>query len=394
MSFRRKAPFPDARFSVIAGLLVVALNLRPAITSVSPVLQPIGEYFGFSSTAEGVLTTLPVLCLGLAAPLAPRLSRLLGVKRTIWWVLVVLALALLARPYLGAAGLFAGTLVAGCALGVIGILLPGIVKQEFPRHVGLMTGLYTATLSVGAATAAGITEPLRLAFGGSWQSALAFWLLPALLAAVVWLPQARPAVHTTTRPPRFGRLLRDRLAWQVTAYMGFQSALAYIVFGWLPTILMDRGLTPVAAGLALSASILVQIGSAIAAPWIGSLRRDQRSTIATLLTLTLIGLAGCLYAPLGGLWLWILILGIGQGGTFSMALTLLALRAPDATRASQLSAMAQGFGYVLAAAGPLAAGLIHDWSGSWAATGPLFGAIGVLALIFGLGAGRDRRVAP
>lgn len=380
------------RLLLILGLLVVAFNLRPTITSVSPVLGAMVQALHFSGTTATLLTMLPVLCLGLAAPLAQYLARRLGTRRAVAWVLAALTLALLARAWSGVPGLFVGTFVAGMGLGVIGILLPGIVKHEFPRQVGLMTGLYTAVLSIGAAAAAGATEPLRLALAGSWQGALTFWVLPALLAVVVWLPQARKPNQNRPQPRPFSRLLRSPLAWQITGYMGLQSALAYIVFGWLPTILVDRGMSTVAAGLALSISIVVQIASAILAPWISSRMRDERLTIAVLMTLTLVGLAGCLYAPVSSLWYWIVLLGLGQGGTFSMALTLLALRAPDVQSASQLSAMAQGFGYLMAACGPLLAGLLHGLVGNWQVTGILYGVLGVSALALGLVAGRNKLI--
>ena len=385
----------------LVALLLVALNLRPALTSVSPVLGNIGEALALSPSWQGILTTLPVLFLGLAAPLAPRLVRRIGPERSVFAALVVLAVALLVRPYIGTMGLFLGTAVAGGCIGIIGVLLPGIVKRDFPRRVSIMTGLYTVALNLGASTAAGTTEPLRqllddVAQGASlsaWQGALAFWLLPAVIAALLWLPQLRGTKPTRVPARRGARLRHDSLAWQVSLFMGLQSSLAYIVFGWLPTILQDRGLTAVTAGLALSVSILLQVSTAILAPWIGSRMRDQRTVLAVVMTLTLIGLLGCLYAPIGSVWLWIVVLGLGQGGTFSMALTLLALRAPDATTAASLSAMAQGIGYTLAAAGPLLVGVLHDWSGGWNVVGVLVSAIALGALVMALGAGRDRQVA-
>jgi len=393
----------------LVALLLVALNLRPALTSVSPVLGSIAEALALSPSWQGILTTLPVLFLGLAAPLAPKLVRRIGPERSVFAALVVLALALLARPYIGTAGLFLGTAVAGGCIGIIGVLLPGIVKRDFLRRVSIMTGLYTVALNLGASAAAGTTEPLRQALGGlwqdasqgvsqgasnsSWQGALAFWLLPAVIAALFWLPQLKGTQPARVPARRGARLRHDPLAWQVSLFMGLQSSLAYIVFGWLPTILQDRGLAAVTAGLALSVSILLQVFTAILAPWIGSRMRDQRTVLIGVVTLTLIGLLGCLYAPIGSVWLWIVVLGLGQGGTFSMALTLLALRAPDATTAASLSAMAQGIGYTLAAMGPLLVGVLHDWSGGWNVVGFLVGAIALAALVMALGAGRDRQVA-
>lgn len=392
---------PQRGALTLVALLLVALNLRPALTSVSPVLGSISEALALSPSLQGILTTLPVLFLGLAAPLAPRLVRRIGPERSVFAALLVLALALLARPYVvttvGTAGLFVGTAIAGGCIGIIGVLLPGIVKRDFPRRVSIMTGLYTVALNLGASTAAGTTEPLRQLFGGAWQNpwqgALAFWLLPAVLAALFWLPQLKGTQPARVATRRGARLRHDRLAWQVSLFMGLQSSLAYIVFGWLPTILQDRGLAAVTAGLALSVSILIQVITAILAPWLGSRMRDQRAVLVGVMALTLIGLLGCLYAPIGSLWLWIVILGLGQGGTFSMALTLLALRAPDATTAASLSAMAQGIGYTLAAMGPLLVGVLHDWSGGWDVVGVLVTAIALGALVMALGAGRDRQVA-
>ncbi|TDU22302.1 CP family cyanate transporter-like MFS transporter [Chromohalobacter marismortui] len=385
----------------LVALLLVALNLRPALTSVAPVLGNIGEALALSPSWQGILTTLPVLFLGLAAPLAPRLIRRIGPERSVFAALVVLAMALLVRPYIGTLGLFLGTAIAGSCIGIIGVLLPGIVKRDFPRRVSIMTGLYTVALNLGASAAAGTTEPLRQLLDGvaqgaslsAWQGALAFWLLPAVIAALLWLPQLRGTKPTRVPARRGARLRHDSLAWQVSLFMGLQSSLAYIVFGWLPTILQDRGLAAVTAGLALSVSILLQVSTAILAPLIGSRMRDQRAVLAVVITLTLTGLLGCLYAPIDGVWLWIVVLGLGQGGTFSMALTLLALRAPDATTAASLSAMAQGIGYTLAALGPLLVGVLHDWSGGWNVIGVLVSTIALSALVMALGAGRNRQVA-
>lgn len=377
----------------LVALLLVALNLRPALTSVSPVLGNIGEALALSPSWQGILTTLPVLFLGLAAPLAPRLVRRIGPERSVFTALVVLAVALLTRPYIGTLGLFLGTAIAGGCIGIIGVLLPGIVKRDFPRRVSIMTGLYTVALNLGASAAAGTTEPLRQLLDGAWQGALAFWLLPAVIAALFWLPQLKGTKPTRVPTRRGARLRHDSLAWQVSLFMGLQSSLAYIVFGWLPTILQDRGLAAVTAGLALSVSILLQVSTAILAPWIGSRMRDQRTVLIGVMTLTLTGLLGCLYAPIDSIWLWIVVLGLGQGGTFSMALTLLALRAPDATTAASLSAMAQGIGYTLAALGPLLVGVLHDWSGGWNVVGFLVSVLGLGALVMALGAGRARQVA-
>ena len=367
---------------LLLGLVLVALNLRPALSSMSPVLGQVSEGLGLSASQAGLLTTLPVLCLGLFAPLAPILARRFGSERVILGILLTLALGILVRSALGATGVFLGSLMAGASIGIIGVLLPGIVKRDFPQHAGTLTGVYTMALCLGAAMAAGATVPLTRHFDDSWALGLGFWVLPALLAMLVWLPQSRQGHGVHKVAYRVQGLWRDPLAWQVTLYMGLQSSLAYIVFGWLPSILIGRGLSPTEAGLVLSGSVIVQLVSSLSAPWLATRGKDQRLAIVVVMLVTLGGLFGCLYAPLEGLWGWAILLGLGQGGTFALALTLIVLRSKDAHVAANLSSMAQGVGYTLASMGPFAVGLVHDLTGGWGAVGWIFGVIG-------LGAGRS-----
>ena len=377
---------------LLLGLVLVALNLRPALSSMAPVLGQVSEGLGLNASQAGLLTTLPVLCLGLFAPLAPALARRFGSERVIVGILVTLALGIGVRSTFGVTGVFLGSLMAGASIGIIGVLLPGIVKRDFPQHAGTLTGVYTMALCLGAAMAAGATVPLAQHFDGSWALGLGFWGLPALLAMLVWLPQARHGHGLHKVAYRVRGLWRDPLAWQVTLYMGLQSSLAYIVFGWLPSILIDRGLSAVEAGLVLSGSVMVQLFSALAAPWLATRGKDQRLAVVIVMSLTLAGLLGLLLAPLSGIWGWAVVLGLGQGGTFALALTLIVLRSKDAHVAANLSSMAQGVGYTLASMGPFAVGLVHDMTGGWAAVGWIFAVLGTGAIVFGLGAGRALHV--
>jgi CP family cyanate transporter-like MFS transporter len=377
---------------LLLGLVLVALNLRPALSSMAPVLGQVSDGLGLSAAQAGLLTTLPVLCLGLFAPLAPMLARRIGSERVVLGILATLALGIVLRSTLDTTGLFLGSLLAGASIGIIGVLLPGIVKRDFPQHAGTLTGVYTMALCLGAAMAAGATVPLAHAFGDSWAPALGFWMLPAILAMLVWLPQARNGHGVHKVAYRVRGLWRDPLAWQVTLYMGLQSSLAYIVFGWLPSILIGRGLSPTQAGLVLSGSVIMQLFSSLAAPWLATRGRDQRLAIVVVMLVTLCGLFGCLYAPLSGLWGWAVLLGLGQGGTFALALTLIVLRSRDAHVAANLSSMAQGVGYTLASMGPFAVGLVHDLTGGWSALGWVFAVLGAGAIVFGLGAGRALHV--
>lgn len=373
---------------LLLGLVLVALNLRPALSSVAPLLGIVSDSLGLSAAQAGLLTTLPVLCLGIFAPLAPILARRFGTERVVLGILLTLGGGIVLRSCLGEVGLFAGSILAGASIGVIGVLLPGIIKRDFAGHAGTMTGVYTMALCLGAALAAGATVPLSHYLGDSWAMGLGFWALPALLAAIFWLPQVgkRQGAHNVAY--RVQGLLRDPLAWQVTLYMGLQSSLSYIVFGWLPSILIGRGLTPTDAGLVMSGSVIVQLATALTAPWLATRGKDQRLAIVLVMGLTLAGLFGCLYAPMDSLWSWAVVLGLGQGGTFSLALTLIVLRSRDSHVAANLSGMAQGVGYTLASLGPLAVGVVHEVTGGWDALGWIFAVIGLCAIVAGLGAGR------
>lgn len=386
------APALHKPWLLILGLVLVALNLRPALSSMAPLLGEVSASLGLSGSTAGLLTTLPVLCLGLFAPLAPILARRFDSERVVLGVLIILAAGITLRSQLGTWGLFAGSLVAGASIGIIGVLLPGIVKRDFAGHAGSMTGVYTMALCLGAAIAAGSSVPLSQYFDHSWRIGLGFWLIPALLAALVWFPQARGEHRVQRARYQVSGLLRDPLAWQVTLFMGLQSSLAYIVFGWLPSILMGRGLTAAEGGLLMSFSIIVQLPSALTVPWLAARARDQRVAILAVMALSLAGLFGLLYAPLSGIWMWAAVLGIGQGGVFAVALTLIVLRSRDAHVAGNLSSMAQGIGYTVASMGPLAVGLVHDYTGGWDAVGWVFAFIGLAATIAGMGAGRARYV--
>ncbi|ADJ28531.1 CynX/NimT family MFS transporter [Nitrosococcus watsonii] len=377
---------------LISAIFLVGINLRPALTSLGPVLPEVRSETGLNAWGASLLTTLPVLCLGLLAPPASRWGQHWGVERLLVGALLLLAVGTALRGMGGLYGLFVGTLMAGCAIGIAGTLLPGIVKRDFPRHAGPMTGLYTMALCLGGALAAGLTVPLAQGSGQSWERALSAWGLPALAAALLWLPLSRRTDRQQTGTARHRGLWRHPLAWQVTLYMGLQSSVAYMIFGWLPTILQSRGIPPLHAGFLLSASVMIQTLTALAGPSLAIRGRDQRATIMIMLALTTMGLAGVLYGSMMWAWLWITLLGLGMGGAFSIALVLIVLRAPNAEVAGDLSGMVQGIGYVLAALGPLILGLIPAYFGSWQWAGVPFGAALMGAAWAALGAGRNRHI--
>ncbi|MBN9258000.1 MULTISPECIES: MFS transporter [unclassified Mesorhizobium] len=391
-----RPPEPKSRAARIvlgASLVLIAFNLRSLFSSLSVLLPEVMHETGMSTTGASLLTTLPVLCLGLFAPLAPSLAQRHGAERTLLGALVLLVLGTGLRAFDSVPVLFAATFVAGGAIAIGNVLLPGVVKRDFPDRVALMTGLYTMALCAGSAAAAGLTLPIEHLVTGSWRGALGAWAVPALIVLLIWTPQAlasrRQEGH---RGFRVVGLWRDRLAWQVTLFMGLQSALAYCIFGWLAPILRERGFDAVTAGFIVSVSVMTQVVTCLAVPSIAVRLKNQRGINVALVVAAVVALLGILFAPTSTVLFWAVLQGIGQGGLIAAAMTLIVLRSPDSHVAAHLSGMAQGVGYVLAAFGPLFVGLIRGWTGSFSETAFLFVALGLGAAIMGVGAGRALHV--
>jgi len=277
---------------------------------------------------------------------------------------------------------------------VMNVLVPSLVRRRFPGHVGLMTGVYSTALIVGGSLAAATTVPLRDAADGSLHLALGIWAIPIVVALVVWLPQRR---HRALPPVAGGReairaLGRSRVAWYVTGFMGLQSLLYYAPLSWLPAIHRDQGIDAATAGFLLSTLNFVSVPTTFLAPVLAHRMRDQRPAVAACVALTAIGLLGILVAPSSTALVWVVILGLGQGAALSLALLMIVLRAADDDTAARLSSMAQGFGYLIAATGPLVTGLLHAATGSWTIPLALLVALCGVELVVGLAAARARTV--
>lgn len=371
------------------SLVLIAFNLRPVFSSASALLPEIRTGYGLSPLGATALTTLPVICLGAFSPFAAKLAQRMGTERVLLGVLFLLALGTAMRGLSSTTLLFLGTALAGACIAIGNVLLPGLVKRDFSDRAALMTGCYTMALCAGAAGAAGFSLPLERLFGGSLEGTLAIWAVPAFVVGLLWLPQAIGGRSQARRSSvQVVGLWRDPLAWQVTLFMGLQSALAYCVFGWLVPILRERGLDGVTAGAIVSVSVMVQAASCLAAPHIAVRGKDQRLINVVLCGFAVVGLLGLLFAPLWGVWFWAVLQGMGQGGLIAVVMTVIVLRSRDAHVASHLSGMAQCVGYLLAAIGPLVVGLIRDWTGSFAWCAVLFVLLGCGAAFNGWLAGR------
>jgi len=382
-----------AALLLVAAIVAVALNQRPAVVAVAPVLGDLRADTGLSSAMAGLLTTLPVLCFGAFAPLAPRLARRIGLETAVALSLLVLAAGIALRLLTPVALLFAGSVLAGAAIALANVLLPAFVKREF-RRPGAVMGLYSASLNLGAAAGAAATVPLATALGVDWRTALGLWLVLAVAALLLWLPVAGTGrEHRTSGPLPEGEgswsLLRQPLARQVTAYIGLQSVQFYSVAAWLPTLLADAGVPVHQGGLLLGLANVVGAAGALLAPAQAGRMRAQRPLVLVVLAAYVVGLVGLLVSPATGTLVWVAAFGLAQGGGFALALTLIVLRSPTPLVAARLGGVAQCLGYLLAALGPLVLGALYDLSGGWGWPLAVLLACLVPMTWAGWGAGRD-----
>ncbi|WP_214110914.1 CynX/NimT family MFS transporter [Acrocarpospora catenulata] len=373
---------------LVAGFVLAALNLRPGLAGISPLLGAIMGDLALGAAAAGAITTVMVLCLGLLGPVAPVLAGRFGLDRALLAGLLVLAAGAVLRSSDGLPGLYAGAVLVGTAIAIMNVVMPGLVKHHFPTQVGLFTGIYVSCLVTGAAGFSAAAVPIADVYG--WRFAAAAPALLAVLAALVWAPQAfrRSGVPGQGGPRPYRALLANRVTWYVTAFMGLQSMSFYIMLAWLPTIFRDAGLPADQAGYLLSLTNLAQIAATLTVPVHAGRARSQVPHVTAAAVLTAGGYVAVLLAPTTLPWLWMIILGVGQGASIALALLIITLRAPDPASVTALSAVAQSFGYVLAALGPLLIGLLNQLTGGW--TWPLLAGLLVCAvqLAFGVIAGR------
>jgi CP family cyanate transporter-like MFS transporter len=413
---REAAPSTSSRLSLgapllIAGVLVLAVNLRAAITGLPPVFPELGSALHLSASNLALLAAIPVLCFGVFSGAGAPLSRLLGEERVLGLALTLLAAGLLVRSLSPDALLFPGTIAVGAAIALMNVLLPSLVKRRMPEHAGVVIGLYLLMLTGGAVVASLIAVPVFTAAGGGLtpgsaavRISLGMWAGPALLAVLVWLPQlGHRTVPEGLKPAgarlaRLGNgrgavaLVRSPLAWQVTLFMGLQSLSYYATLSWFPTMFRDRGVTAVHAGDLLALMNLGNAATALLIPVLAQRAADQRSLAIAGNVATAAGLAGAFFGPASASVAAILLLGLGQGATLGLGIFYTMARAPDPVAAASLSAFAQSIGYLIASLGPLAIGFLHDASGSWTAPGLVLLILAALQLVTGWLGGRAMTV--
>lgn len=368
---------------LVVGVAITGFSMRTAVTSIGPMLVQLQQAFGMSSATSGALTMLPVLCFAVVGAATPWLMARAGMRMLLAASLAAMTIGLLTRVLVGTTiPFFALSLVALVGGAVANVVLPALIKEQFPDRIGAMTGLYTMTMAIGMASGAGLTIPAGMLLPGvdPWRTGLAFWAVFSVVAIIPWLTRLGHDTRQAGGGLPLWAVARSRLAWLITLFFAFQSFQAYVAVGWFAKVMNSHGVPEAQAGAMVAVLTAVSIPVylvAAALPW-----RWHRLAIAVLCACYLVAYAGLLVAPVGGAWLWMILAGIG-GGEFPLALVMLGLRTRGARVTGALSAFVQSIGYLIAAAGPLLFGVLQQATGSW--TVPLW--MLVLATLVAAGCG-------
>jgi CP family cyanate transporter-like MFS transporter len=393
---------------VVVGIVLAALNLRPAITSLGALLEEARVGLHMSGSVAGVLTSVPPLCFAVFGIAAPRLARRFGSGAVVCAGMAAIATGLLIRPFAdGTAGFLAASALALMGIAVSNVLMPVIVKRYFPDRVGSMTGLYSMALALGTALAAAVTVPMTDALGGSWRLGLGVWAVLAALAVLPWLGLIRdrgPATHPearTEKGPRAGagqasvaaapRITRSPTAWALACYFGVQATGAYITMGWMPQIFRDAGVPASTAGVLLAVTMVMGVPLAFVIPRLATRMKTQGPIVVALALCGLTGYAGLFFAPAAGAWVWAVLLSISNC-SFPLALTMIGMRSRTGSGVVRLSAFAQSTGYLISIPGPLLVGVVYQHSGGWELPIGLMAGLLLPQIAVGVLAGRDRRI--
>lgn len=346
------------------GAFAVAAMLRAPITALPPSLEIISADLGLTSAAAGATTSLPLVCFGVFAFVAPFLILRLGLERTMLLLLIPLLLGIVVRSAGGVVALYVGAVLVGIGIAIGNVLLPAFIRARFAGQLALMMGIYVSVLQISGAVGATVTVPLEEGLGWGWRPALAVWALPVVLLIPLWILIARRRTPpTAARPPSgLGYVMRRRLTWAITIFMAVQAAVFYTMLTWIPAHLTAQGVSPVTAGVVLGLFGILGLPGAFLAPRFATGPRARLFILSaySVQAMAMIGFslgAGPAVAAA-------LVAGVSQGAGFSIALTFIADQ-PDPHDVPAISALAQGVGYLAAAVGPVAIGALHEATGSW-----------------------------
>lgn len=378
---------------LLIGIILIGSNLRAPLTSVGSLIPKIRDDLAMSNAVVGTITMLPLIAFALVSPFAPKIANRFGMERTIFLSMLILALGLIIRSMTGVLTLFLGTLLIGIAISFGNVLLPGFIKMSFPLRIGLITGLYAVFMNLFGALASGVSVPISMIGDLGWRGSLGAWVILTIIAIVIWLPQ----VKNTANLPKFDtsknkekvNMWKSKTAWQVTIFMGLQSLMFYTILTWLPEILSLNGYSASESGWMLSLMQFALIPITFIVPVFAGKMNDQKKISLITGSLFILAILGFIQGSQGVVVLSVIIMGVACGSAFSLSMMFFTLRTQNGYEASELSGMAQSFGYLLAATGPVMFGALHDITGGWSVPLLMLLILSGIILLVGVLAGRQ-----
>lgn len=396
VSEKRRSMVSGRSALMVIGILLIGANLRAPFTGVPPILSFIQEDLGLNALQAGALTALPLIAFATVSPLASLLTLRLGLERALLAGMLAILAGIVCRSAPLATCLYLGTALIGAGIAVGNVLLPSLIKREFPARVAPITAAYVVTMGATGAVVSATSIPLMRALGGQWATGLTVVAVLPIAALFLWLPhvkrkqplelEKRAVALTDGR-----RIWRSALAWQVTLFMGLNSFLFYVMIAWIPSILVADGYTAAEAGTLHG---VLQLATGVPGLFLGAIiqrLRDQKALATVISLTTLLGLVGLVFFPAAAM-LSVSMLGLGIGSAVLLSLVFMGLRTPSAHSAAVLSGMAQSVGYTFAALGSLCIGTLHDMFQSWAAPLFLCMALALVMAVSGYLAGRSVQI--
>ncbi|WP_061859901.1 CynX/NimT family MFS transporter [Priestia megaterium] len=368
------------------ALIIAAFNLRPGLTSVSPVLHGITKDLGMSSTLASLLTSIPLLCFGFCSLFAGRLANRYQPEKMITFAITCIGIATFLRAFTNSSiYLLITALLIGAGIGVVSPLLSGFIKSHFPDKAASMIGIYSTSMVVGASISIGLTTPLQHWFNNSWKNGLAFWSILALLAIPLWLmviKQSRIPASNFSQKKKVSLPLKNKKAWLLTSFVGLVTLLFYCFAAWLPAIVEEKGWTSAFGGLVGTIAMIAQLPATLLLPSLLKVLPSRRFWITFFTCSVIIGLSLLCFTNITPI-VSSICLGIGAGGLVSLTLLLPLDMASSPMEASTWSAMTQAIGYMIGAVGPFIIGFLHDYLGSFVPTLYLLIIIGIIVILLG-----------
>ncbi|HJF33429.1 MAG TPA: MFS transporter [Sporosarcina psychrophila] len=395
----KKLKFTRNSWFLLIGVIFIASTLRSPLTSVGPLVSSIRDSLTISNVLAGFLTTIPLLAFALISPFAPKIARRFGMELTLLASLILLTAGILIRSLGTTPNLLIGTFLLGLAIAFGNVLLPSLIKLNFPLHMGLITGIYSVAMNLSAAIAVGVSAPLAHNTQFGWKGALGIWALLTFIALLVWLPQLKNkkspgSLEVPLEKDKTPSLWRSPLAWNVTFFMGFQSLIFYTTSAWMPEVLKTQGISADSAGWMVSLLQFSQLPMTFIVPILASKVKDQRWIVAGVALLYLLGYGGIMTGTTALVPLWMILIGIAGGAAFGLSMMFFSLRTRTPHEAADLSGMAQSFGYSLAAIGPVLFGLLHDFTSGWTVPMLIIIIASLIVLLSGMKAGKNTFVTP